>query len=130
VRISCSDWTEDGWNIDDSIELSRHLKQLGVDLIDCSSSNGDRTNKNVPFGPGFQVPFAESIRRESDIASGAVGMITDPAQADEIIRNGRADIVLIAREFLREPYWAVNAGKKLKYAEATKLPTQYDFWIK
>jgi 2,4-dienoyl-CoA reductase-like NADH-dependent reductase (Old Yellow Enzyme family) len=130
VRISCSDWTEDGWNIDDSIELSRRLKQLGVDLIDCSSSNGDRTNKNVPFGPGFQVPFAESIRRESDIASGAVGMITDPAQADEIIRNGRADIVLLAREFLREPYWAVNAGKKLKYAEATKLPTQYDFWIK
>ena len=130
VRISCSDWTEDGWNIDDSIALSQNLKDLGIDLIDCSSSNGDRTNKNVPFGPGFQVPFAEAIRREAGIPTGAVGMITDPAQADEVIRNGRADLVLLAREFLREPYWAVNAGGKLKYAEATRLPVQYDFYLK
>jgi len=130
VRVSCSDWTEDGWSIDDSIELSRRLKELGIDLIDCSSSNGDRTNKTVPFGPGFQVPFAEAIRREAGISTGAVGFITEAAQADEIIRNGRADIVLLAREFLREPYWAVNAGHKLKYAESTKLPVQYDFYLK
>jgi 2,4-dienoyl-CoA reductase-like NADH-dependent reductase (Old Yellow Enzyme family) len=129
VRISCSDWTEDGWTIADSIELARLFKEAGVDLVDCSSSNGDRGNKNIPYGAGFQVPFAEAIRRETGIATGAVGMITEPMQADEIIRNGHADIVLLAREMLREPYWAVKAAQKLGKTEETNLPTQYKFWI-
>jgi 2,4-dienoyl-CoA reductase-like NADH-dependent reductase (Old Yellow Enzyme family) len=129
VRISCSDWTDDGWTINDSIELAQLFKEFGVDLVDCSSSNGDRTNKNVPFGAGFQVPFADAIKRETGIATGAVGMITEPMQADEIIRNGHADIVLLAREMLREPYWAVKAAQKLGKTDDTSLPTQYKFWL-
>jgi len=129
VRISCSDWTEGGWTLEDSIELARRFKDAGVDLVDCSSSNGDRGNKNIPYGAGFQVPFADAIRREVGIATGAVGMITDPMQADEIIRNGRADIVLLAREMLREPYWAVNAARRLGKADDTNLPTQYKYWL-
>jgi 2,4-dienoyl-CoA reductase-like NADH-dependent reductase (Old Yellow Enzyme family) len=129
VRISSSDWTENGWGIEDSIELAKRLKVVGVDLIDCSSSNGDRSSKTVPFGPGFQVPFADAIKREAGILTGAVGFITEPAQADEIIRNGRADIVLLAREFLREPYWAVKAAKKLGKADQTNFPSQYSFYI-
>jgi 2,4-dienoyl-CoA reductase-like NADH-dependent reductase (Old Yellow Enzyme family) len=129
VRISCSDWTEGGWTIEDSIVLARRFKDAGVDLVDCSSSNGDRTNKSVPYGAGFQVPFADAIRREVGIATGAVGMITDPMQADEIIRNGHADIVLLAREMLREPYWAAKAAQRLGKTEDTNLPTQYKFWL-
>ena len=102
VRISADDWTEGGWDLEQSIELARRLKDLGVDAIDCSSG-GNVENARIPVGPGYQVPFSQSIRREAGIATAAVGVITDPAQADEIVRNGEADLVLIARELLRDP---------------------------
>ena len=99
-------------DIEQSIELARRLKAEGVDLIDCSSG-GTVLHAKIPVGPGYQVPFAERIRREAGIATAAVGCITEPTHADEIIRNGRADMVLLAREFLREPYWPLNAARGL-----------------
>jgi len=113
VRISATDWVEGGWDIEQSVELARHLKPLGVDLMDCSSG-ALVPHAKIPVGPGFQVPFAERIRREADIQAAAVGLITDPAQADQIIRNGQADLVLLGREFLRTPYWPVYAARELK----------------
>jgi len=124
VRISCTDWVEGGWDLEQSIELSKRLKAEGVDLIDCSSG-GNVPDAKIPAGAGYQTPFAERIRKEAAIATAAVGMITDPAQADEIIRNGRADIVLLAREFLREPYWPYEAAQALHQKEALKRPIQY-----
>lgn len=112
VRISCTDWAEGGWDIDDSVELSKRLRELGVDLIDCSSGAAVPYAK-IPVGPGYQVPFAEKIRKEAGIATGAVGMITEPEQANEIITSGKADIVLLARQFLREPYWVQRAAREL-----------------
>lgn len=112
VRISCSDWADGGWDIDQSVELSKCLRELGVDLIDCSSGAAVPHAK-IPVAPGYQVPFAERIRKDVGIATGAVGMITEPAQANEIIASGKADIVLLARQFLREPYWAQRAAKEL-----------------
>ena len=122
VRISASDWKEGGWDIGESVELAKILKTLGVDLLDCSSS-GLVPDPNVQPSPGFQVPFAERIRREAGIATGAVGLITEPEQADEIIRGGRADLVLLAREFLRDPYWPMRAAKRL--GVQVKPPVQY-----
>ena len=122
VRISATDWTEGGWDIEQSIELSRRLKDLGVDAIDCSSG-GNVENAKIPVGPGYQVPFSETVRREAGVATAAVGMITDPAQADQIIRNGDADIVLIARELLRDPYWPLRAARELGHA--MPWPAQY-----
>jgi 2,4-dienoyl-CoA reductase-like NADH-dependent reductase (Old Yellow Enzyme family) len=124
VRISCTDWVEGGWDIGQSIELARRLKAEGVDLIDCSSG-GTVPHAKIPVGPGYQVPFAERIRREANIATAAVGQITEPAHADEIIRNGRADLVLLAREFLREPYWPLKAARVLAQKEALTIPVQY-----
>jgi 2,4-dienoyl-CoA reductase-like NADH-dependent reductase (Old Yellow Enzyme family) len=112
VRISATDWAEGGWDIDQSVELARHLREHGVDLVDCSSGGAVATAR-VPVGPGYQVPFAERIRREVGVPTGAVGMITTPAQADEIIREGRADCVLVARELLRDPYWPLRAAREL-----------------
>ena len=112
TRISATDWTEGGWDIEQSIELARALKPLGVDLIDCSSGGNVATAK-IPLGPGYQVPFAERIRRDAQILTGAVGMITSPAQAEEIIATGQADIVLLARELLRDPYWPLRAAREL-----------------
>lgn len=125
VRLSCSDWTEGGWTIADSIELSKRLKVEGVDMIDCSSGFGTPDIKNIPFGAGFQVPFAESIKHDADIMTAAVGSITQAAQADEIIRNNRADIVLLAREMLRNPYWPMQAASILQNKTAVELPIQY-----
>jgi 2,4-dienoyl-CoA reductase-like NADH-dependent reductase (Old Yellow Enzyme family) len=125
VRISCTDWVEGGWDLEQSIELSRRLKAGGVDLIDCSSG-GTVPHAKIPIGAGYQVPFAERIRREAGIATAAVGCITEPTHADEIIRNGRADVVLLAREFLREPYWPLRAAKVLQQKDALKIPVQYD----
>ncbi len=102
VRLSCTDWVPGGWDIAQSVELARRLKDEGVDLLDCSSG-GLVPDAQIPSGPGYQVPFAERIRRESGIATAAVGVITAPEQADEIVRNGRADLVLLARELLRDP---------------------------
>jgi 2,4-dienoyl-CoA reductase-like NADH-dependent reductase (Old Yellow Enzyme family) len=124
VRISCTDWMEGGWDIEQSIELARRLKAGGVDLIDCSSG-GTVPHAKIPVGAGYQVPFAERIRREAGIATAAVGSITEPAQADEIIRNGRADVVLLAREFLREPYWPLKAARALGQKDSLTTPVQY-----
>jgi 2,4-dienoyl-CoA reductase-like NADH-dependent reductase (Old Yellow Enzyme family) len=112
VRISATDWVEGGWDLAQSVELCRHLKDIGVDLIDCSSG-GMVPNAVIPAGPGFQTPFAERIRNEVGIATGAVGLITAPEQAEHILRSGQADVVLLARELLRNPYWPLHAAKAL-----------------
>jgi 2,4-dienoyl-CoA reductase-like NADH-dependent reductase (Old Yellow Enzyme family) len=122
VRISATDWVEGGWNADDSVVLARELKARGVDLVDCSSG-GMVPNAQIPVGPGFQVQFAERIRREAGIATAAVGLITEAAQANEIVAEGKADLVLLAREMLRDPYWAVHAAAAL--GEAASWPKQY-----
>jgi 2,4-dienoyl-CoA reductase-like NADH-dependent reductase (Old Yellow Enzyme family) len=124
ARISCTDWVEGGWDIEQSVELARRLKAVGLDLIDCSSGGGVHDAK-IPVGPGYQVPFAERIRRETGIATAAVGLITEPKQADEIIRSGRADLVLLAREELRDPYWPAHAARALGQAAALPPPVQY-----
>jgi 2,4-dienoyl-CoA reductase-like NADH-dependent reductase (Old Yellow Enzyme family) len=122
LRISATDWAEGGWKVDDSVELARRVKALGVDLIDCSSGGMVPWAKIAP-APGFQVPFAERIRRETGILTGAVGMITEPDQADKIIQGEQADMVLLAREFLRDPYWPLHAAKSL--GTPARSPVQY-----
>ena len=122
VRISSSDWTPGGWDIESSVQLARKLRGRGVDLIDCSSG-GNVPVAEIPLGPGYQVPFAERIRREAEMPTGAVGLITSPQQADEIIRNGQADCVLLARELLRDPYWPFRAARELGHA--MPWPAQY-----
>ena len=122
VRISATDWVEGGWDIDQSVVLARQLKEVGVDLIDCSSGFAV-PDEPVPFGPGFQVPFAARVRAEAGIASGAVGFITEPAQAEQIVATGQADVVLLGRQMLRDPYWPLHAAKTL-HAEAS-WPNQY-----
>jgi 2,4-dienoyl-CoA reductase-like NADH-dependent reductase (Old Yellow Enzyme family) len=122
VRISATDWAEGGWNADESVELARQLKMRGVDLVDCSSG-GLVPNAQIPLGSGYQVPFAERIRREAGIATAAVGMITEAAQANDIVASGRADLVLLAREMLRDPYWAVHAAQVL--GVTASWPKQY-----
>ncbi len=112
VRISATDWAEGGWNIDESVDLAALLAKLGVDLIDVSSGGLVRSQQMV-VGPGYQVPFAERIRREAGIATGAVGLITDTAQAEAIVASGQADVVLLAREMLRDPYFPRRAAQTL-----------------
>jgi 2,4-dienoyl-CoA reductase-like NADH-dependent reductase (Old Yellow Enzyme family) len=122
VRISATDWVENGWDLEQSIRLAALLKDSGVDLIDVSSG-GNLGGAQIPAGPGFQTPFAEAIRRATGILTGAVGMITDPAQAAHILRTGQADLILIAREFLRDPYWPLHAAAAL--GETAAWPVQY-----
>ncbi len=122
LRISATDYPEGGWNLEQSVELARQLKPLGVDLVDCSSG-GLLPQVAIPFGPGYQTPFAEHIRKEAGILTGAVGMITAAEQADHIIRTGQADVVVLARELLRHPYWALEAARKLGVDAA--WPKQY-----
>ena len=122
VRISATDWKEGGWTVDDSVVLASELRPRDVDLIDCSSG-AMVPDAKIPAAPGFQVPFAERIKQEAEIRTGAVGMITDPHQADEIIRSGKADLVLLAREFLRDPYWPLHAAKAL--GQDPHPPVQY-----
>jgi 2,4-dienoyl-CoA reductase-like NADH-dependent reductase (Old Yellow Enzyme family) len=127
LRLSCTDWVEGGWTIEDSVELARRVNPMGVDLIDCSSG-AMVPGVKIPAAPGFQVPFAEQIRREAGIPTAAVGMITEPAQADAIIQTGEADLVLMARQFLSDPYWPVRAAKALGGAEGLSkidTPVQY-----
>jgi 2,4-dienoyl-CoA reductase-like NADH-dependent reductase (Old Yellow Enzyme family) len=112
VRLSASDWAEGGWDINDSVKLTQQLKELGVDLIDCSSG-GAIHNAKIDAKPNFQVPFATSIRNESKILTAAVGLITEPEQAEAIIAEGKADAVFLARAMLRNPRWAINAAEKL-----------------
>lgn len=125
VRLSCTDWVEGGWTIEDSVALSRRLKEEGVDLVDCSSGFVTPDYDRIPFGAGFQVPFAERIRKEAGIATAAVGDITNAMQADTIVRNGQADIVLLAREMLRNPYWAIQAAREVHQKDKLKAPIQY-----
>ncbi|HEY9508827.1 MAG TPA: oxidoreductase, partial [Verrucomicrobiae bacterium] len=124
VRLSCTDWVEGGWDIEQSVELAKHLKANGVDLIDCSSG-GSVPDAKIPVAPSYQVPFAERIRREANIATAAVGFITEAEQANEIVREGRADLVLLAREFLRDPYWPAHAARELNCKAALPAPDQY-----
>ncbi|HSU17462.1 MAG TPA: NADH:flavin oxidoreductase/NADH oxidase [Longimicrobium sp.] len=112
VRISATDWVEGGWDAEQSVELARMLGPLGVDVIDCSSG-GNVARVRIPIGPGYQVEFAERIRREAGVATAAVGLITSAPQADAIVREGRADMVLLARQLLRDPYWPLHAAKEL-----------------
>ncbi|MFI5177562.1 MAG: NADH:flavin oxidoreductase/NADH oxidase [Vicinamibacterales bacterium] len=122
VRISSTDWVDGGWDLDQSVELARRLGDRGVDLVDCSSG-GAVADAKVPLGPGYQVPFAERIRRDAGVKTGAVGLITEPSQADEIVRSGRADCVLLARELLRDPYWPLRAARELGHQ--VPWPAQY-----
>ena len=122
VRISSTDWTEGGWTVEDSVALARDLKTRGVDLIDCSSG-GNVAHATIPLGPGYQVPFAERVRREAGIPTGAVGLITEPAQAEEILQSGRADLIVMARQMLRDPYWALHAAQAL--GDPAPVPNQY-----
>lgn len=122
VRFSATDWTAAGWTVEDSIALAQRLKPEGVDLIDCSSG-GAAPGIAIPVGAGYQVPLAEAVRRGAGIPTAAVGLITEPMQADEIVRNGRADVVLLAREMLRDPHWPLHAAEKLKQPLPT--PPQY-----
>ena len=124
VRLSCSDWTEGGWAIEDSVRLAALLRDLGVDLIDCSSGGASPTAK-IPVGPGYQTAFAEAIRRESRIATAAVGMITSPIQAETIVKSGQADMVFLAREMLRDPYWPARAARELGTSAEKMTPVQY-----
>lgn len=123
VRLSATDWVEDGWNSDETVELARRLKGLGVDLIDVSSG-GTAANAEIPVGPGYQTQFAERVRREADIATGTVGMITEAVQAEHILRTGQADLILLARELLRDPYWPLHAAEDLREGSVA-WPPQY-----
>lgn len=122
VRISATDWLEGGWTVDDSVALAERLQPLGVDLVDCSSG-GIQPKVPIPVGPGYQVPLAERVRRRSGLLTGAVGLITEPAQADRIVRDGQADLVLLGRELLRDPYWPIRAARELGWSMAP--PPQY-----
>jgi 2,4-dienoyl-CoA reductase-like NADH-dependent reductase (Old Yellow Enzyme family) len=123
TRISATDWVEGGWDLGQSIELARALKPIGVDLID-ASSGGLVPRAVIPVAAGFQVPFAAAIREQAVIPTAAVGMITEPAQANAILAQGQADLVFLAREMLREPYWPLKAGRAL--GQDQKWPVQYE----
>jgi 2,4-dienoyl-CoA reductase-like NADH-dependent reductase (Old Yellow Enzyme family) len=127
VRISATDWVEGGWDVDESVQLCSRLKVLGVDLIDVSSG-GMTPHARIPVSKGYQLPFARRIREEADIATGAVGLITEPQHANEIITGGEADLVFVGRELLREPYWALKAMQALDADPA--WPIQYGYAVK
>lgn len=124
VRISATDWVDGGWDLEQSIEFTRLLKAVGIDLIDCSSG-GLVFDAQIPVDPNYQVPFAEAIRQEAGIATSAVGLITDPSQAEAILEGGQADAIMVARQFLREPYFAFRAAKELGDGELAGVPNQY-----
>ncbi len=124
VRLSCTDWAEGGWTLDDSVALARLLRAEGVDLIDCSSGGATRA-ATIPVGPGYQVALAERIRREAEIATGAVGLITEPAQAEAILTEGRADLVLLGRQLLREPHWPHRAWTELSADSPPPIAGEY-----
>jgi 2,4-dienoyl-CoA reductase-like NADH-dependent reductase (Old Yellow Enzyme family) len=124
VRLSCTDWVPGSWDIDQSVELARRLKSEGVDLVDCSSG-GNVPGVKIPLVPGYQVPLAERLRRDAGIATAAVGLITEPAQANEIIQCGRSDLVFLAREMLRNPRWPYHAARVLDRRADLPPPVQY-----
>ena len=122
LRVSATDWVEGGWDAVQTVELAKQVAKLGVDLIDCSSG-GNAAQASIPLGPGYQVRYAERVRREAGMPTGAVGMITSAVQADQIIRSGQADVVLLAREMLRDPYFPMRAARELGYK--MPWPDQY-----
>ena len=124
IRLSCTDWVDGGWDLEQTVALCRILRQEGVDLIDCSTGGGV-AQANIPVGPNFQVPFADRVRRDCGLLTAAVGLITEPAQADQIIRSGQADMVLIGRESLRDPNWPLRAARSLGCPEQMPPPPQY-----
>ncbi len=121
VRISATDWVPGGWAVEDAVLFARALREVGVDLVDCSSG-GAVPDARVPVGPGYQVPFAAAVRREAGVATGAVGLITEPVQAEEIVAGGAADAVLLARALLRDPHWPLRASRE--------LGADLDYWPK
>jgi 2,4-dienoyl-CoA reductase-like NADH-dependent reductase (Old Yellow Enzyme family) len=123
VRISATEWTEGGWAIDDSVALAKVLKEKGVDLVDCSTG-GNVAGAKIPLKPGYQVEFAEAVKKQTGTLTGAVGLITEAKQADEIIQTGQADVVLLARELLRDPHFPLRAAHELGHE--LKWPDQYD----
>lgn len=123
VRLSATDWVEDGWNPDETVALAERLKDIGVDLLDISSG-GTSLSAEIPVGPGYQTRFSDQVRREAKIATGTVGLITEPAQAEHILRTGQADLILLARELLREPYWPLHAADELNEVSVA-WPAQY-----
>jgi 2,4-dienoyl-CoA reductase-like NADH-dependent reductase (Old Yellow Enzyme family) len=122
VRVSATDWTDGGWILEDTVQLARVLKEKGVDLFDCSSG-GNVPHVKIPAGPGYQVPFAEEVRKQAGLMTGAVGMINDAKQAEDILQNDQADLILIAREMLRDPYFALHAAYEV--GEDITWPDQY-----
>jgi 2,4-dienoyl-CoA reductase-like NADH-dependent reductase (Old Yellow Enzyme family) len=124
VRISASDWTDGGWTVEDSVRLARVLKIVGVDLVDCSSG-GATPDAKIPYGPGYQVPFAAAVRKQANIATAAVGAITEFAQANAIVEKREADLVLIGRQYLRNPHWALDAARAL--GADVPLPGPYSY---
>lgn len=124
VRISATDWTDNGWGLEDSVHLAKILKASGVDLIDCSSG-GISHEQKITVGPLYQVPFAEKIKKEIRILTGAVGLITTAQEAEQVLTDQKADLVILARQFLRDPYFPLHAAKELR-ADATMWPVQYE----
>jgi 2,4-dienoyl-CoA reductase-like NADH-dependent reductase (Old Yellow Enzyme family) len=124
TRLSCTDWVPGGWTIEESVRLSALLREAGIDLIDCSSGAASPLQK-IPVGPGYQTAFAERVRREAKVPTAAVGMITEAHQAETILRTGQADMVLLAREMLRDPYWPAHAAKALGWTAESFTPKQY-----
>jgi 2,4-dienoyl-CoA reductase-like NADH-dependent reductase (Old Yellow Enzyme family) len=122
VRLSASDWAEGGWTLEETVALARRLKALGVDLVDCSSG-GLVPDARIPTGPGYQVPFARAVRQGAGLPTGAVGLLTEPAQAEQVLAHGDADAVFLARELLRDAYWPQRAARAL--GERTTPPVQY-----
>ncbi|MBX7214666.1 MAG: NADH:flavin oxidoreductase/NADH oxidase [Thermoflexales bacterium] len=124
VRLSCTDWIDGGWGLEDSIALAALLKAEGADVIDCSSG-GAAPGAKIPLGPGYQLPFAEAVRARAGVATAAVGLITEPAQADAIVREGRADLVLLGRELLRDAAWPLRAARALGADTKAMVPQPY-----
>ena len=122
IRISATDWTDGGWTAEDSVALAAELKPLGVDVVDCSSG-GNVARATIPIGPGYQVRFAEQVKREAGVPTAAVGMITDSRQAEQIVASGQADLIFLARQFLRDPYWPLHAARELRVEPP--VPAQY-----
>jgi len=123
LRISASDWTPEGWTIEDSVRLAKIVKEKGIDLIDCSSG-GVIPNVKIPAAPGYQVPFSEAVRKGAGIPTGAVGIIVNAQQAEAILTEGKADLIFMAREMLRDPYFPLRAARELDYD--IKWPVQYE----
>ena len=124
VRLSCTDWVEGGLTVEDTVEVAKRLAAHGVDVIDCSSGGNDPRQK-IPVHPGYQVPFAERVKREAGIATAAVGLLHSPEACEEVVANGRADLVVMGRTLLGDPYWPMHAAAKLR-AESFTWPPQYE----